>query len=77
MKDSILDVLREVNEDADFESSSDFIEDGLMDSFEIVDLVSRLEDKFDLEIRGIDIVPENFVNLEAIEKLLKKYLEDK
>lgn len=77
MKDSILEVLREVNEDADFESSSDFIEDGLMDSFEIVDLVSKLEDKFDLEIRGIDIVPENFVNLEAIEKLLKKYLEEK
>lgn len=77
MKDSILEVLREVNEDADFVSSSDFIEDGLMDSFEIVDLVSRLEDRFDLEIRGIDIVPENFVNLEAIEKLLKKYLEDK
>lgn len=77
MKDSILEVLREVNEDADFESSSDFIEDGLMDSFEIVDLVSKLEDKFDLEVRGIDIVPENFVNLEAIEKLLKKYLEEK
>lgn len=77
MKDSILEVLREVNGDADFESSSDFIEDGLMDSFEIVDLVSKLEDKFPVEIRGIDIVPDNFVNLEAIEKLLKKYLEEK
>lgn len=77
MKDSILEVLREVNEDADFEKSSDFIEDGLMDSFEIVDLVSRLEDKFSVEIRGIDIVPENFVNLEAIENLLEKYLEEK
>lgn len=77
MKDSILEVLQEVNGDADFESSSDFIEDGLMDSFEIVDLVSRLEDKFPVEIRGIDIVPDNFVNLEAIEKLLKKYLEEK
>lgn len=77
MKDSILEVLREVNEDADFESSSDFIEDGLIDSFEIVDLVSKLEDKFPVEIRGTDIIPENFVNLEAIEKLVKKYLEEK
>ena len=77
MKDSILEVLREVNEDADFEGSSDFIEDGLIDSFEIVDLVSKLEDKFPVEIRGTDIIPENFVNLEAIEKLVKKYLEEK
>lgn len=77
MKDSILEVLREVNEDADFESSLDFLEDGLIDSFEIVDLVSGLEDKFSVEIKGIDIVPENFVNLETIEKLLRKYLEEK
>ena len=77
MKDSILEVLREVNADADFEGSSDFIEDGLIDSFEIVDLVSGLEVKFPVEISGIDIVPENFVNLEAIEKLLRKYLEEK
>ena len=77
MRDSILEVLREVNEDADFESSSDFIEDGLIDSFEIVDLVSKLEDKFPIEIKGTDIVPENFVNLEAVEKLVKRYLEGK
>lgn len=77
MKDSILEVLREVNEDADFESSSDFLEDGLIDSFEIVDFVSRLEEKFPVEIKGIDIVPENFLNLETIEKLLRKYLEEK
>lgn len=77
MRDSILEVLREVNEDADFENSSDFIEDGLIDSFEIVDLVSKLEDKFPIEISGTDIVPENFVNLEAVEKLVKKYLEEK
>ena len=77
MKDSILEVLWEVNADADFEGSSDFIEDGLIDSFEIVDLVSGLEVKFPVEISGIDIVPENFVNLEAIEKLLRKYLEEK
>ena len=77
MKDSILEVLREVNEDADFENSSDFLEDGLIDSFEIVDFVSRLEEKFPVEIKGIDIVPENFLNLETIEKLLRKYLEEK
>lgn len=77
MKDSILEVLREVNEDADFESSSDFLEDGLIDSFEIVDFVSGLEAKFPVEIKGADIVPENFLNLETIEKLLRKYLEEK
>ena len=75
MKDSILEVLKQVIGDTDFVSSQDFIEDGLMDSFEIVELVSGLEDQFSIEINGSDIIPENFMNLEAIEALVLKYTE--
>ncbi len=67
--------LKAVNGDGDFENSRDFIEDGLLDSFEIVNLVSELEDIFSLEIRGADILPENFINLEAITRLLQGYKE--
>ena len=77
MKDRILGQLRQINADADFESSADFIEDGLMDSFEIVNLVSGLEDTFSIEISGRDIVPENFVNLSAIETMIRKYTGEK
>ena len=69
----VLEVLKSVKEDVDFESSTDFIEDGLLDSFDLVNLVSDLEDVFDIEIRGVDIVPENFVSLETIEALVEKY----
>lgn len=77
MQDRILEVLKQINADADFENSEDFIEDGLMDSFEIVELVSGLEDEFDIEIGGRDIIPENFIHLEAIEALVLKYMEGK
>jgi len=69
----ILEILKELKEDVDFESSKDFIEDGLLDSFEIVELVSALEDAFEIEISGRDIVPENFVSVEAIEEMIDKY----
>lgn len=75
MKSRILEVLKKINVDADFEKSEDFIEDGLIDSFEIVNLVSGLEDEFDIEIGGRDIIPENFVELEIIEALIRKYTE--
>lgn len=77
MKDIILKTLKELNEDNDYNSSMDFIEDGLLDSFEIVNLVSELEDAFSIEISGKDILPENFVNLDAIEELVRKYTEGK
>ena len=69
----VLSVLQNMKDDVDFESSKDFIEDGLLDSFDIVTLVGELEDAFDIEISGRDIVPENFVSLESIEEMVKKY----
>lgn len=69
----ILAILQELKDDIDFEGSKDFVEDGLLDSFDIVNLVGELEDELDIEISGRDIVPENFVSVEAIEAMLEKY----
>lgn len=75
MREVILEILQSIREDGDFENSADFIEDGLLDSFEIVNLVSELEEKFLIEIRGTDIVPENFTSLDVIAALVEKYQE--
>ena len=72
MREEVLEVLARINEDADFENSTDFIEDGLLDSFEIVSLVDELESVFDIEISGADIIPDNFVSMEAIAELINK-----
>ncbi|MBO5341795.1 MAG: acyl carrier protein [Lachnospiraceae bacterium] len=69
----VLAILKELKDDVDFEISKDFVEDGLLDSFDIVNLVGELEDNMDIEISGRDIVPENFVSVEAIENMLEKY----
>lgn len=72
MRERILGALTSVNEEADFEGAQDFIEEGLLDSFDIVNLVSELEDIFDIEIGGADIIPENFGNLDRIARLVGK-----
>lgn len=69
----VLSILQNMKDDVDFEGSKDYIGDGLLDSFDIVTLVGELEEAFDIEISGRDIVPENFVSLESIEELVKKY----
>lgn len=72
MKEQIIKILTELRPEFDFTQSSNFIEDGMLDSFDVVALVSDLDAKFGISIDGMDIVPENFVSVEAIEKLLKK-----
>lgn len=68
----IMGLLNAIRPEYDFASSDDFIEDGLLDSFDVVTLVSDLEDAFDIIIDGLDVIPENFSSLSVIVETLKK-----
>lgn len=72
--ETVANVLQSIRPEADFSSSSNFISDGLLDSFDIVTLVSELDRTFNVSIPGIEIVPENFSSIPAIEILLQKHL---
>ncbi|WP_290383311.1 acyl carrier protein, partial [uncultured Muribaculum sp.] len=56
----------------DFSTSQDFISDGMLDSFDVVTLVSELEEKFSIAIDGEDIIPENFSSVDRIANLVEK-----
>lgn len=73
MREKILEILQDIRPEVDFNDSEDFIEDGYLDSFDMVALVSNLDKTFCISILGEDIIPENFANLEAIENIVKKY----
>jgi acyl carrier protein len=70
--DVIIEILQEIRPDSDFITSSDFIEQGLLDSMDIVVLVATLDEKFKISIDGTDIVAKNFSNIENIKSLLIK-----
>ena len=72
MRERILIVLSEIKPEFDFENNLDinYIEEGVLDSFDIVNLVDTLDREFGISIDGEDIIPENFSNLVAIENLL-------
>lgn len=73
--DSILEILKKIRPECNFSESKDFIKDGLLDSFDVVILVTTLEEKFGISIDGAEIRPENFSNLETLEKFLKCLME--
>ncbi|WP_028497885.1 acyl carrier protein [Microvirgula aerodenitrificans] len=70
MKNRIIEILINIRPESDFTQSTDFISDGLLDSFDMIMLVSALDKTFGISIDGADIVPENFSQTEAIEALL-------
>lgn len=75
--DKILEILKEIRPEFDFSKSKNFIEDGFLDSFDVVTLINALEEAFEISIDGVDIVPENFVNCDTIRSLVVKNGEGK
>lgn len=71
-KKEILAMLAEIRPEFDFTESGNFIEDGLLDSFDIISLISLLEEMFRIKVDGLDIIPENFSTLEDIIRLVEK-----
>lgn len=73
MKEQIIKILSELRPEFDFtQEGVNFIEEGMLDSFDMVNLVNDLDSTFGISIDGVDILPENFGTVDAIEKLLKK-----
>jgi acyl carrier protein len=66
-------ILKDIRPEFDFLASQDFVGDGMLDSYDIVTLVSDLDKAYGISISGLDIVPENFQNIASIQKLLQKY----
>jgi acyl carrier protein len=73
MKTKVISILNEIRSEFDFSTSANFIDDGMLDSFDIVTLVVMLDEEFNISITGTDIIPENFSTLGAISNLLSKY----
>jgi acyl carrier protein len=72
MTERIFEILEDIRPDSDFRNSKNFIEDYLLDSFDIMTLVTELENKYNIQIPTSDILPENYQSVEAIVNLISK-----
>ncbi len=72
MTTEILTMLSELRPEFDFNNSEDFVMDGFLDSFDIISLTNMIEEKYNVKIDGLDIVPENFASLDSIAALINK-----
>lgn len=70
--EKLLEILTDVRPDIEFENETNLVDGGLLDSFDIVTIISELNDAFDIHIRVNDLSPENFNSVSAIMDLVTR-----
>lgn len=75
MINRINEILTEIRPDVDFLNEKALIDDGILDSFDIVSIISELNDEYSIAIRVTELGPANFNSIEAIESLVKRLME--
>ena len=68
----LLQILNDIRPDIEFENEKKLMDDGVLDSFDIVSIISELNDVFDIHIRVNHLTPENFNSIKAIMDLVTK-----
>lgn len=70
--EDLMELLKDIRPDIDFENETALIDDGILDSFDVVSIISEIDDKFGVQIRITELDPENFNSAEAIWKLIQE-----
>lgn len=70
--EKLLEILKGIRPDVDFENETALIDDGILDSFDVVSIISELDDAFGVQVRITELDPENFNSAESIWKLVQE-----
>ncbi|MDE6900195.1 MAG: acyl carrier protein [Oscillospiraceae bacterium] len=74
--EELMNILTETCPGIDFEGQERLIDDGILDSLNIVMLVGELNEAFDISIGAEDLVPENFNSAQAIYALVQRLADE-
>lgn len=72
----VIEILDEISPGTDWENQDDLLENHILDSLKIVQLVGALNDEFDISITPVDLVPENFKNAAAVSALVERLSDE-
>ena len=76
MKDQIIDILSEIVDDVDVDTCTTLIDDGILSSLDIIQLIGALNDEFDISIPATEIVPANFNSVDAMTAMVERLADE-
>ena len=76
MKEQIIEILEDIQPEADYETCQTLIDDHILTSLDVLSLVAELEDGFDVTIPTVETIPSNFNSVDAIAAMVERLQEE-
>ena len=76
VREELLEILEDLHPDIDFEAEDELVSGKILDSFDIVNLVTEIGSAFDVEITAADLLPENFDSVDNMVRLIEERMEE-
>ena len=70
--EKLIEIMQELHPDIDYETYEGLVDDGILDSLDIVTLITDINDAFDVSIPAEEILPENFNSAKALWELIER-----
>ncbi len=75
--ETLLQILEGIRPDVDFKAETALMDDGILDSFDVVTIISELDDEYDIRIKVNELKPENFNSIEGMMAMIKRLQSEK
>ena len=72
----LIELLMGLDIDVDFERCTTLIDDGYLESLDIVSIIAELSDAYDITIPAREVTPENFNSAAAMYSMVQRLLDD-
>ena len=70
--EQLIELLKELHPEIDYETEEGLVDNGILDSLDIVTLITDINDAFDVSIPAEEILPENFNSAKALWELIER-----
>lgn len=74
--EKLIELLKSVRDDIDFEECTTLVDEGILDSFDIIEIINVIDEEYGIEIPATQIVPEHFNSVEAILNMIQRLQEE-
>ena len=74
--DELIAILKDIHPDVDYETATNLVDGKILDSFDIISLVSEIADQFDVVVSAEYMIPENFNSAKALWELIEKLQDE-